>query len=246
MFTQQNIWCINLKERADRFREVNQEFEKAGIKNVSFLHPEKHPQGGRHGCWLSHIECYKAILENKDNTFGIIFEDDVTFEDGICQKIEEFVLHNKDWDILWLGNLVTSFIEPSVVDGIWKCNSYNTHAYVITRNYMETLLSRSNFHPDTFPNGLDDYFHCYPDKFYCPLQQICYQSNSPTDNQWFEFNLFQKLIQNGYTWTAVQKTTNFIARHIKPLPVSVQEIINPIPCLITVHCWITELLKKYL
>lgn len=241
-----NTWCISLAHRDDRLNVVKQEFERVGIKNVNYYRPERDTRGGRYGCWLSHIECYKNILSG-DHKYGIIFEDDACFEDNYHTEIERvqlFMQKNTDWDIIWLGNLVTSYISESSVPNIWKCNSYNTHGYIISEKYMRQLLKTESFNPDKYPNGLDDYFHENPGNFYCMLDQICYQNNMPSDNQWFQYNLLQNIVQGKYTWKLSQKITNKIAKWIRFLPVAVQERINPLPNLISFNCWLTHLFAK--
>lgn len=242
-----NVWCISLANRDDRYDVVWKEFERIKINDVvNYYRPEKDIRGGRYGCWLSHLECYKKILENSNSKFGIIFEDDACFEsnwkEGL-EKINIFMDSNTEWDIIWLGNLVTSYISESNIEEIWKCKSYNTHGYIISRDYINKLINTEKFHPENYPNGLDDYFHENTDNFYCMLDQICYQNNMSSDNQWFQYNLLQNIFQGKYTWKLSQKISNKIAKYLRFLPISIQEIMNPLPCLITINCWLNELIS---
>ena len=65
---------------------------------------------GEIGCYLSHHMLIKNILDNSNkNEYSVILEDDVickhNLHKAIEQIIENMIIMNKDWDIIFLGNL---------------------------------------------------------------------------------------------------------------------------------------------
>lgn len=135
------IVCICLESRNDRFIEQKKIFDNAGIP-VSFYRPKKHKNGGVQGCFESHInvitDCYNRGLNNV-----LIFEDDATptsyFTPDSMNECCSFMNTNSDWDLLFLGSNVKSGngIENTSFPHIYKSRFLNAHAYVVSRKGME-------------------------------------------------------------------------------------------------------------
>ena len=51
------------------------------------------------GCYLSHVECAKRLLDSHAD-FALILEDDVTLEKDILDTIDRAARHSNDWDLL--------------------------------------------------------------------------------------------------------------------------------------------------
>lgn len=164
------IYCINLKKRADRRYESEEEFKKHNLK-VEFIeavdgHSEYKKEGnpirminchpaaeaGLYGCTMSHKIALEKIVKNGFKN-ALILEDDVAFCDGINSKLETVFSHTPiDYDILMLGLNIRS--TPIVINNyIGKVSSaYCTHAYIITNeysNYVIELLEK--MHPSLEP-----------------------------------------------------------------------------------------------
>ena len=111
------------------------------------------------GCAMAHIKTWKLFLESNAE-YGIIFEDDVVFEDNFKEKLDLGIKNTpKDFDILYLGcigcqnNLnfnTLQFAHLGILN--LKANFKNhfvnkpfvalaTHAYVVSRNGAKKLLS---------------------------------------------------------------------------------------------------------
>ncbi|MEJ8311455.1 glycosyltransferase family 25 protein [Agrobacterium larrymoorei] len=56
------------------------------------------------GCYLSHVECARRLL-NSDADFALILEDDVVFKQDFMESIEAAIDHRNDWDILRLSTV---------------------------------------------------------------------------------------------------------------------------------------------
>ena len=135
------IVCICLASRNDRYIEQKEIFDKAGIP-VSFYRPKKHKNGGVQGCFESHISVITDSY-NKGLNNVLIFEDDATpsSEFNIKNMMEciSFMKTNSDWDLLFLGSNVKSGYktEDTTSPNIFKSRFLNAHAYVVSRKGME-------------------------------------------------------------------------------------------------------------
>lgn len=56
------------------------------------------------GCYLSHVECARRLLESEAD-FALILEDDVVFKQHFMESIEAAIYHRNDWDILRLSTV---------------------------------------------------------------------------------------------------------------------------------------------
>ena len=158
------IYCINLKERTDRKEDVKKQFKKINIKpsGVIFLDFYKHKKGGMYGCYDSHMKVWNNFYNNHtDKEFYIIFEDDFeTTENSILylKKAISFIKKNIDnVDILFLHDMFIEYNDNknSMNNDKYFINGYGflTHAYVITRKYIKSVLhSNNNQFPK--PNGI--------------------------------------------------------------------------------------------
>jgi hypothetical protein len=109
-----SIVCITLKDRADRRRAAEDTFRALGILPlVRFLVAERHPDGGRVGCFDSHMRALEGLLADPGCQTALVFEDDVVPTslytlDGI-RRVGRFVRGNSDgiegipWDVVLLG-----------------------------------------------------------------------------------------------------------------------------------------------
>jgi len=99
------IYCINLPEEAQRWREVSARFERLGIANRVQRMQAIRTQPNHHvGCGLSH-RAVVAEAKAKGLESVLVFEDDVLFTDdalpGLQTGIEE--LRGRNWKFLYLG-----------------------------------------------------------------------------------------------------------------------------------------------
>ena len=96
---------------------------------------------GAIGCYLSHIKTWQKIL-NTNCKYGLIFEDDIEFnnyisEDIICNYISRLP---NDWDILLLNkNRVTMY---KVHDNLYKVKKFIClHSYVVNKNSVSKMIN---------------------------------------------------------------------------------------------------------
>jgi GR25 family glycosyltransferase involved in LPS biosynthesis len=114
------------------------------IKNKKRKYHESLTEGAV-GCYLSHIKCWEACLNNKDGDYCLILEDDSTIPEDIFSKINEVVNEVEiKWGILNLGWVSTTPYQIlnnnlAIVDRFFL-----THAYLLSNHGAETLLKLHN------------------------------------------------------------------------------------------------------
>lgn len=154
------IFCINLDSRPDRWKNVQKEFDKIGIKDKVMRLPGVVyvDLNGKIlpaiGCHISHASCiHTAKLLQAKNC--LIFEDDVqflpNFLDVVPQAIKE--LDAIGWDMFYLGaNLERPCYQ--VTDHLSKLTfAYSTHAYAIN-GLMFDMIQDINADPRTTHNDV--------------------------------------------------------------------------------------------
>lgn len=165
------IVCINLVERHDKREYVKNVFQKMQA-TVDFFNADKHPKGGRYGCFHSHMsviaDAYQQGVERL-----LVFEDDIMLSpsynnNNILQEVFHFLDDPKqDWDYLQLGHVPVAdetmrflpYVAAQQVDGyshILKFVGIATHAYCLNREGMKKVLTSdwrdniSDMHFDIF------------------------------------------------------------------------------------------------
>jgi GR25 family glycosyltransferase involved in LPS biosynthesis/tetratricopeptide (TPR) repeat protein len=114
-----NIFCINLERRTDRWKVISKKFEHFGLSVERFkgydgrlLKPFINPDisvlrtGGYLGCLLSHLEVYRTALDRGYERI-LILEDDVVFHKHFHSEFKKIFndieRDSSDWDLLYLG-----------------------------------------------------------------------------------------------------------------------------------------------
>jgi len=188
-----NIYCINLARRPDRWKEAQAEFKKHGIKGVARVEgvdgqnlnfkPTTSTDGtpvskGDLGCTKSHL----SVVEwaKKGNLpYYLVFEDDVELHPNFNALFEEYYKElPDDWDMFYLGaNHGNGYTEVS--DHIIRCKaSYATHAMVVRHTMYDDLIKFWNTieKVDIMANKLHPVYNCYG--FY---PNIAWQRDSYSD-----------------------------------------------------------------
>lgn len=191
-----SIVTINLKNRVDKRRYIQNFYIKYNIPGEFYI-IEKHPEGGRIGCFTSHINVIEHCFLKGDEHI-LIFEDDVIITPSYNEKyIKNAVQYMKKNPIkcqyLQLGYTILPHELPSFItsqmlfNNIIKYNGNTTHAYILNRNGMKRIL-----------NTYKNFIHLHIDIYYkiifqnygasvCPIifdQQFCIPNDNdiPTSN----------------------------------------------------------------
>lgn len=154
------IYCINLKEREDRWLECLKIFEKYEITNFERIDGVKingdlpSKRKGQIGCALAFAKCYEKIYnENLNNC--LILEDDFYFvdeKDILSKKLNKSLNElPTDWDSLYFGaTLINDY-------GIYPISKYSNNLY--------KLHSAHCLHATAFSNqGIKKLFQIFDNK----------------------------------------------------------------------------------
>lgn len=143
------IGCITLVERNDRYEMILEEFKRIGIADrVHWHRPHRHPQGGRYGCFESHLAVFQAALLC-DVPFALVIEDDVRFASSYVDSVTKFlelVESGTPWSHVSLQNSggEVRLEHPGDKDvlpvGVFRGAFYFTRCYAITREAMERAV----------------------------------------------------------------------------------------------------------
>lgn len=158
------IYCINLDRRTDRWGRMKTVFAKLGINvkkisaidscNISSPSTATPKQKARFACTESHK---LAVADAKENGYNkiLIFEDDCVFVDNFEQKLFGYLKHlPEDWDMLLLGyyagpnfqkelfdagEIIKIPANASKADGLWAA-----HAYAVNSRIFDDILDSEN------------------------------------------------------------------------------------------------------
>jgi glycosyl transferase family 25 len=139
------IVCINLNERQDRYEKVKSVFDSFGIP-VKFHRVDKHPNGGVEGCYTSHIQVITSAYERGLQNI-LIFEDDVVPGKGLnARKIIECenLMKVPGVQIVYLGwhPMITKARTTHLFGSMYGVKAMGCHAYALTRETMGSLANR--------------------------------------------------------------------------------------------------------
>jgi len=168
------IYMINLDRRPDRKQRMDYNFHHLGLDYRHFaavdgrvLGPEylleeginmlpgfSEPYHGRPlkmgevGCFMSHYNLWKDIVEKKYDMV-LIFEDDIRFEPFFISKLEnllkELRLRRDDWDLVFLGRKRSKNAEEPWAEGsdqlVQVGYTYWTLAYILSGEGARKLLA---------------------------------------------------------------------------------------------------------
>lgn len=169
------IYCINLKEREDRYLSSLNEFNKYSIP-VRYYKVKKNKINPDRGCFTSHVNICKEALEKQYNNI-IIFEDDIQPTSYLNKEVIDYivsVLKKIEWKIFYLGcfpwNMVSD-TKKTEYNSIFKCKAYGAHAYIINKTYLPYLANLKW-------SGKSYDFYTSKDHHYCYLPSLFTQKAS--------------------------------------------------------------------
>ena len=163
-----NIYVINLKKDMERLNKVTQEFNKYSIKfnrfegvygkdlskkeiekNVSFIGKNLLCHRSMVGCYLSHVNLWKKLIDDEKNYFYLIFEDDFYIKDfnSLSKLYNAFKDKKIDKDFLSMFVMHTDFCVSKIeeMDGVKICKKifpFTLAGYFITKKRAINLLKR--------------------------------------------------------------------------------------------------------
>lgn len=158
------VYVINLKRRPDRWDMIKKHFENTGlelnridavdgslltekeVKNITTPLSFQLASNGMIGCWQSHVNIWKKIVDNNEDRV-LILEDDA-FPTKYFDKLEEYwALVPDEWDIVYLGCLGSSNIDRALNEKkiFTPTVPLATHAYILSNVGAQKLVNSGVF-----------------------------------------------------------------------------------------------------
>lgn len=151
------IYIINLPARKERLELLMERIEPKPdsyyVKSTGAVDGKEVIEGylnkGQIGCWLSHVDAWKMIVDQSE-PIALVLEDDAMIElpkmyDDILDVMVR--LPNK-WDVCYLGGRYADPEKAESINGNIMTSSssriWHSHAYLITKNGASKLLRKSS------------------------------------------------------------------------------------------------------
>ncbi len=139
------IYCISVRDRADRRATAAAEFSKVGARpKVEFVEVLRHRENSEQGIFESHMRCIREGLAAGAKTIAI-FEDDVIFRRYSPEKLAActaFLSDRRRWDVFFFGCLVKESCRTENKCVLRIGYRSLAHAYVLNRPFAERLANK--------------------------------------------------------------------------------------------------------
>lgn len=186
-------YCVNLARRTDRREHAEQEFKKHGldvefVEGVDGLTDDIRPQ------WatvLSHL----SIIKRAKSEYIFICEDDVTFKDGLWEKMGYVENSELEFDVFYVGGWCQSEADFEQIDEHLHLvkRMAGTHAYILRNTVYNFMLNRinSDYGIDQFMS--DQVLANYKGVAYLPMMATAIASYSDAELRMTDYNQSFKL-----------------------------------------------------
>ena len=157
----EEIYCINLDHRTDRWEHAEKEFDSVGLSNKVKRFSAIQHQDGRIGLIKSVLSIIKKTKEkNLDNV--LIFQDDVTFINDPIPTLQLAVEQiDKKWSLFYLGATLHSKCEKYSPNLVYLKNAYAAHAIAYRKTVFDTIINKFEITNEIKSNAdIDDVFIC--------------------------------------------------------------------------------------
>jgi len=138
------IYCINLDERTDRWEHAQEEFKKVGILDRVIRFSAIRDVDGRLGIIKSNLAIIKIAKEKKLKNV-LIFEDDVQFivdnpQDVLAKTIQQ--IGNIKWHLFYLGANTHQKLTKFKPNLILLKNSFAVHSMAYSELMYDIFINK--------------------------------------------------------------------------------------------------------
>lgn len=189
------IYCINLDERTDRWQHAQEEFKKAGILDKVQRFSAIRENDGRLGIIKSNLAIIKIAKEKKLKNV-LIFEDDVQFIVDNPQKVLQDSINqvgNIKWHLFYLGANTHEKLLKFKPNLILLKNAFAVHSMAYSNLMYDEFINRYDKlkSVNTFDDILDVYLARKIQEKY-----ICLMVNPMMTTQMNSFSDIEKRVVN--------------------------------------------------
>lgn len=174
------IICINLKKRPDRWKDVQKQFKKHNLQVTRFNAVDGNPMGwtdkhfqlkkssftGAMGCLASHLDIYNLAKTNGWKNV-LIIEDDCDFINDLNKIFDKSISTlPSDWDLLYFGGVHETrggkFIPENFNEYFVKAKRIiTTTCYAVNCKAYDTILDTILKDKPDFICPIDTYLGAY-------------------------------------------------------------------------------------
>lgn len=221
------IFCINLYEREDKYKQMCQTFKKHNLLHrVKWHRVHKSFKGGKYGCYESHLNVYKQALK-LNLPYILVCEDDIQFKDNFeseMSKVMNLITDpNFKWDIIKLGDNHLILHDDSINEMLYRSKSNGFECYLINRSAMKKMVNIGIIDEHVDFVSLITFDNTYS------FENVCIKLNISDSNNEYWTNEYFGVVSNywiplmyylsqyselGYTWG---KYLNYLGYYIPPL-----------------------------
>ena len=198
------IYCINLDSRLDRWEKVQKEFDKVGLLPRLKRFSAIKEKDGRLGIIKSNLEIVKIAKENNLKNV-LIFEDDVQFINDTTNILEKSLqqIGNLDWWLLYLGantheplNIISKQ-KPNLL--ILK-NAFACHAFCYNKKTYDFFIKKYDNLKEVQHQDILDVFlaNTFQKKNLCLLINPIIATQSPSFSDIETRNVDDKFIEDRF------------------------------------------------
>lgn len=155
--TTYNIYVINIKNRTDRWKRIQESF--SNFKSVKLIRSDAiKTKDGAVGCALSHIKLIK-MAKNENIPYIIVFEDDTSVDENFEERFLNLMnyLENNlsEWDIFngnpnFKNNAHLKRAKPKVINGenkIFSISEFWTTNFIIYNNSVyQKIINHEDYY----------------------------------------------------------------------------------------------------
>lgn len=135
-----NVFYINLEERLDRKKHVEEQLNQLGWNYTRFNAIKN--KSGRVGCSMSHL---KLLLDAKKNNlpYIVIVEDDIQFTniELFKKQINNFLNSKMNYDVYLLAGNLRAPVKQVKSDLLKIYKSFTTTGYIVKNHYYDKLIN---------------------------------------------------------------------------------------------------------
>lgn len=199
------IYCINLNERTDRWEHAQEEFKKAGILDKVQRFPAIRDTDGRLGVIKSNLAIIKIAKEKKLKNV-LIFEDDVKFIVDNPQKVLQDSINqvgNIKWHLFYLGANTHEKLIKFKPNLILLKNAFAVHSMSYSNLMYDEFINRYDKLKSI--NNFDDILDVYlarkiQEKYIClmvnPMMTSQINSFSDIENRVVNYDFIEERYKN--------------------------------------------------
>jgi len=174
------VYCISLKERSDRRREAQRQFDAVGLGDrVEFVQVERHAANSEQGIYESHQDCIARGLAQEAETI-LVFEDDILFQGFTHRQLDRciaFLESSVGWQAFFFGCLVRRSRptkNPSVLAIQYRSLA---HAYALNRSLARQIATKI-----WCGEPYDAMLARFNEGFFAAYPAFAFQSDAVSDN----------------------------------------------------------------